>query len=86
MPATPIHVLDTSTEKTLNNKIEVRLSVPGSFHPDVQRASMSYATALALHNQLAEVLGLRHPAPASPLTASVPAANPRGDQPYPRGT
>lgn len=36
--------------------------------PDINR--VSYGQALELHRVLGEVLGLTHPAPKSPLTAS----------------
>jgi len=36
---------------------------------------LSYGDALALHDHLAGVLGLSHPAPSAPLTASVPAVH-----------
>lgn len=76
----PTTVLRTTVDKTLVGKVEVRYDHPSTHHADTDRLIMDYGTALNLHAQLGSVLGLSHPTPSSPLTASKATTNPRGDQ------
>jgi hypothetical protein len=72
VPADQIVVDTTACDPSTAVVIVQTLTAGAAAVPSVW---LSYADALELHGYLAEVLGLSHPAPSAPLTASVPAAH-----------